>query len=145
MRELLRAHEKPIRRELGRYDELVAEARAQPHRTVLTHGEPHPGNTILTTEGWALIDWDTTLVAPPERDLWGLDPGDGSILGAYADATGRPALPSMLELYRVRWDLADIAVEVSRFRGPHGDTADDSKTWELLRAQVQGLADQAAQ
>ena len=61
-------------------------ARAQPARTVLTHGEPHPGNTMLTASGWVLIDWDTALAAPPERDLWSLDPGDGSVLDAYADA-----------------------------------------------------------
>ena len=31
----------PIQRLLARYDELVMESRAQPSRTVLTHGEPH--------------------------------------------------------------------------------------------------------
>ncbi len=64
---------------------------------------------MLTAAGWMLIDWDTALVAPPERDLWSLDPGDGSILSAYADATGVRPRASMIELYRIRWDLADIA------------------------------------
>ena len=32
-------------------------------RMVLTHGEPHPGNTMRTVDGWRLIDWDTALVA----------------------------------------------------------------------------------
>jgi aminoglycoside phosphotransferase (APT) family kinase protein len=41
---------------------------------VLTHGEPHPGNLIQVGSRWMLVDWDTTLVAPPERDLWLLDP-----------------------------------------------------------------------
>ena len=143
--ELLRTYEKPLRRQLARYDALVENARAQPSRTVLTHGEPHPGNTMLSADGWRLIDWDTALVAPPERDLWGLDPGDGSILDAYADATGEQVLPSMLDLYRVRWDLADIAVEVSRFRGRHDGSADDTKSWNLLCAQVLALAEETAQ
>ncbi len=34
---------------------------------VLTHGEPHPGNTLMTNGGWVVVDWDTTLIA--ERDL----------------------------------------------------------------------------
>ena len=126
----------PIQRLLARYDELVMESRAQPSRTVLTHGEPHPGNTMLTSDGWLLIDWDTALVAPPERDLWSLDSGDGSILAAYADATGVTPLPSMLELYRIRWDLADIAVEVSRFRGPHFGSLDDDKSWGILSSLI---------
>ena len=130
---LLARHADPIRRALARYDRLVAAARARPARGVLTHGEPHPGNSMLTAAGWMLIDWDTALVAPPERDLWSLDPGDGSILSAYADATGVRPRASMIELYRIRWDLADIAVDVSRFRQPHPGSRDDDETWNDLR------------
>ena len=92
---LVRQYSAPIHRLLARYDTLVLEARARGGRTVLTHGEPHPGNTMLTGDGWVLIDWDTALIAPPERDLWDLDPGDGSILEAYASATSAaPAVPA---------------------------------------------------
>ncbi|HEY7921079.1 MAG TPA: aminoglycoside phosphotransferase family protein, partial [Streptosporangiaceae bacterium] len=90
---LARQHAAPLQRLLARYDALVLAARAQDARMVLTHGEPHPGNTMLTAGGWVLIDWDTALVAPPERDLWDLDPGDGSILDAYAQATGTSPRP----------------------------------------------------
>lgn len=121
-----------IRRLLVRHDDLVEEIRRRPGRMVLTHGEPHPGNTMLMSAGWVLIDWDTVLVAPPERDLWSLDPGDGSIIGAYTDATGTSPRPSMLELYRLRWDLADIAVYVSRFQGSHTGSRDDEKSWDDL-------------
>lgn len=108
---------------------------------MLTHGEPHPGNTMLTSVGWLLIDWDTALRAPPERDLWSLDPGDGSLLAAYADATGVTPLPAVLDLYRIRWDLADIAARVSRFRHYHQGSLDDAKLFALLRALVSGLGD----
>lgn len=137
--QLLVAHAAPVRRLLGQYDALVARARAQPDdRSVLTHGEPHPGNTMLAAGGWRLIDWDTALVAPPERDLWSLDPGDGSLLDTYADATGVVPLPWLLELYRIRWDLADNAVDVARFRLPHTGGPDDATTWDLLRQRVSG-------
>ena len=107
---------------------------------MLTHGEPHPGNTMLTPDGWRLIDWDTVLVAPPERDLWSLDPGDGSVLARYGEATGVRPLSPLLELYRIRWDLADLAVDVSRFRRPHRGTADDEASWELVRSLVERVA-----
>jgi len=141
---LLIQHAGTLRRLLTRYDELVAGARTQPGRAVLTHGEPHPGNTMLTTEGLVLIDWDTVLVAPPERDLWSLDPGDGTVLDAYADATGSVPMPALLELYRLRWDIADVAVDVSRFRRPHVGNADDDKSWELLSSLVERLTSRCA-
>ena len=122
-----------LRRALARYDALAAVAPSRSSGLVLTHGEPHPGNVMLTASGWVLIDWDTALVAPPERDLWNLDPGDGSVLRRYADATGVTPRPELLELYRIRWDLADIAVTVSRFRRPHPGNEDDEKSWGGLR------------
>jgi Phosphotransferase enzyme family len=125
-----------VRRMLARHDELAAAARSRPAGLVLTHGEPHPGNIMLTASGWVLIDWDTVLVAPPERDLWSLDPGDGSALRSYADATGVTPRRPMLELYRIGWDLADIAVTVSRFRRPHPGSEDDEKSWDDLRSLI---------
>ena len=112
---------------LYRYDRLVA--RTDRRRGVLTHGEPHPGNTIRTPDGWRLIDWDTVLVAPPERDLWML--GD-EVAAAYEKATGVAVRPEMCELYRVRWDVADLAAGVARFRAPHTGTADDDQQWAIL-------------
>jgi spectinomycin phosphotransferase/16S rRNA (guanine(1405)-N(7))-methyltransferase len=141
MSALMAENAAPIRRLLDRYDTLVVEGQAQPSPAVLTHGEPHRGNTMRATSGdWLLIDWETALVAPPERDLWILDPGDGRVLAAYAEATGVPPLPSMLELYRIRWDLNDLAIEVSRFRAPHTRSLDDDKGWEILRSLVAHLS-----
>lgn len=141
---LLAEHADPIRRLLARYDRLAETARGMPARAVLTHGEPHPGNTMLTPAGWRLIDWDTALLAAPERDLWSLDPGDGSALATYAAATGTAPLPSMLALYRIRWDLADLAISASRFQQPHSGNPDDDKTWEVLRSLVQHVSSYVA-
>jgi hypothetical protein len=96
---------------------------------------------MLAPGGWLLIDWDTAQAPPSERDLWDLDPGDGSILAAYADATGVTPLPEMLELYRLRWDIPDIAVSVSRFRRPHSGSPDDDVSFELLRSLIAGSSD----
>jgi spectinomycin phosphotransferase/16S rRNA (guanine(1405)-N(7))-methyltransferase len=136
---LLADHEAMLRCTLDRYDKLVADARADPAPVVVTHGEPHPGNTMLTADGWRLIDWDTVLIAPPERDLWMLQQADGTVVEAYADTTGFTPRPSMFELYGVRWDLADIAWGVDRFRASHDGTIEDDKSWELLQAQVASL------
>jgi hypothetical protein len=131
-RHLLAAHAVELRRLLERRDQLAAEARRRPDRMVPTHGEPHPGNVIQVGARWMLVDWDTVLIAPPERDLWLLDPGDGSIPDAYRQATGRVVVPSMLDLYRLTWELSDLASCAARFRQGHGDTAEDRKDWEIL-------------
>lgn len=131
---LVREHAASLRRLLARYDGLVAQARAEPARAVLTHGEPHPGNTMRTADGWLLIDWDTALVAPPERDLWFFASSEGNMLDVYADATGVTPRPGLIELYRLRWDIADIAIDVSRFRRAHPGGAEDDKAWGLLTA-----------
>ncbi len=133
---LLTRHRAGLERLLAHYDGLV---QRRPSTVVVTHGEPHPGNTMLTAGGWRLIDWDTVLLAPPERDLWLVAGGsalDDSTVDDYAAATGHRPDPSMLELYRLRWDLADLAVTADRFRRPHTGDADDDKSWEILESLV---------
>jgi aminoglycoside phosphotransferase (APT) family kinase protein len=129
---LLARHGDDVKRLLERRDQLADKARGRPDRMVLTHGEPHPGNFIQDGPRWRLIDWDTTLIAPPERDLWSLDPGDGSITSAYRQLTDRDVLPSMLDLYRLTWRLSDVASCIARFRQEHADTEEDRKDWEIL-------------
>ncbi|MEV4538021.1 phosphotransferase [Asanoa sp. NPDC049518] len=115
---------------LDAFDRLVAEVRATTPTWVITHGEPHPGNVLQTTEGRRLVDWETTLIAPPERDLWMLtsaDPGAEDLLVRYTAATGVPVSRAALDLYRLWWTLADVAAFVTDLRRPHtsgGDAAD---------------------
>jgi spectinomycin phosphotransferase/16S rRNA (guanine(1405)-N(7))-methyltransferase len=132
-------HTDALRRQFARYDDMVRVCRARDAAIVITHGEPHPGNTMRTANGWRLVDWDTALLAPPERDLWHLDDGDGKVGAAYRKATGTAPDAATIALYRLRWDLADIASYVARFRSPHGATADDEKSWRGLRSTVERL------
>jgi len=131
-RVLLSRYAPAIDRLLPHYDRLVDEARVRPGRMVLTHGEPHVENVIRTPAGRLLVDWDTALIAPPERDLWTLESGDGSVIESYTEATGALVLSSMLELYRLRWDLAEIAIYVALFRRPHIESADTRESWKNL-------------
>jgi aminoglycoside phosphotransferase (APT) family kinase protein len=137
-RALIRARETSLRHVLSRYDELAA--KASNVQLVLTHGEPHPGNTMLTADGWLLIDWDTTMISLPERDLCNLDPGDGSVLDAYQRRTGLTPRQDLLEFFRLRWDLTDIALAAARFSEPHGESADDQETFALLAKLLQHYA-----
>ena len=125
---LLAQHDTALTRLRTRYETLAA--KVDRTRMVLTHGEPHAGNTMLTQAGWRLIDWDTALVAPPERDLWHLETPE--TLAAYEEATGVRPLPEMLELYRLHWDLTDLAEVTRDFSRPHRDTPNNAENWSIL-------------
>ena len=131
--ELLAANAGPIRELLGRYDSLVQTVRSQALPLVPTHGEPHPGNTLLGADGWLLIDWDTALLAPPERDLWRPALEDESLLAAYTAATGIEPFPPALELYRLRWDIADLAAYAYQFAAPHSVGRNEAAAWGYMR------------
>ncbi len=115
------------------YAGLAERAAQRRDRMVITHGEPHAGNVMTTPGGLALVDWDTVLLAPPERDLWDMAGDDGSLLGHYTRATGIQIDPEALALYRLWFDLAEISEYLTLFRAPHGDTADAAEAWENLR------------
>jgi spectinomycin phosphotransferase/16S rRNA (guanine(1405)-N(7))-methyltransferase len=131
--ELLRAHASDLDVLIAEYRSRAGRAGSRPERMVITHGEPHAGNVIVTADGLVLVDWDTTLVAPPERDLWGLADGDASLLAYYAAATGTEIDDGALSLYRLWYRLAEVGGYLSLFRAPHEDTADTRESWKELQ------------
>lgn len=129
---LLARHTSSVRHVLEHYDRLAATAISRPERMVLTHGEPHRGNTITTNDSVVLIDWDTALIAPPERDLWVLADEDPRTIDDYAAQVGAMPNAEALELYRLWWDLTEISMFIGQFRQPHRKNADTSVAWDSL-------------
>ncbi len=79
-----------------------------------------------------LIDWDTVALAPAERDLWMLAGSDPDILKQYVAATGHQLDEAALALYRLAWDLTDIASYVAEFRSGHERNEDTEQAWGYL-------------
>jgi spectinomycin phosphotransferase len=131
-RRLLAAHADGLDRALARFDELIGQAvRTGP--LVLTHGEPHPGNIFRSRSGELyLIDWDTSGLALPERDLWDVAEPGSAEAAHYTELTRRPVSPIAVEAYRIRWALDDIRLAVRDFHGPHERTRDTELTWTTL-------------
>lgn len=101
---------------LDHYDRAAAAASDHRDRFVLTHGEPHLGNYMRAEGRLLLIDWDSALIGPPERDLWSFGVGD----------------PSLRELYRLRWHLSETAAYLARFAAPHTGAANERASWTNL-------------
>ncbi|MGN6798945.1 MAG: phosphotransferase family protein, partial [Gaiellaceae bacterium] len=103
-------------------DGMRAEAEAQGVRSVVTHGEPHSGNVVRTSNGPVLVDWDTVGLAPPERDLWMLT-GEG-----MEERYGLGVNAVALDYFRLSWDLKDLAEYLNVLRAPHA-VNDDTRAW----------------
>ncbi len=135
-RQLVAAHAGAVRRAVGEFDRLAGVVRARGLPSVVTHGEPHPGNLIRGERGYLLVDWDTVGLAVPERDL-AVVSGD---LGRYTEVTGYVPDADALALYRLRWSLGDVAEFVAGFRGPHESSPDTEVAWRGLAETLAGLA-----
>jgi spectinomycin phosphotransferase len=134
-----------IGRLLALSDRLVAQLANSDDPWVITHGEPHDGNTMLDTSGkMHLIDCDAVMFAPRERDLrlllyanhqrpQNLD--NTAVIAAYQRTAGpvQPR-PFALELFRAEWHLIEIARYAELFSGTHGDTADVQTRWNSLNS-----------
>lgn len=134
VRLLLRASRSGVEALMSRYDRLAEAVALSGDQWVVTHGEPHGGNFMTGNDGQMyLIDWDTVRLAPRERDLEMVVGDDPDALAAYQRTAGPFApRPEAVELFRARWDLADIYAYVQWFRKPHGNSPDDQASWESL-------------
>ena len=132
-RDLLARHAADLGALLAAFDELVGRVRTRGGRRVITHGGPDAGNVLKTPAGWVFVDWESALLAPPERDLWALAQSDPGLLDAYSAATGTAIDTDALALYRMWYDLAEISLYVRWFRGGHGDTTDAAEGWQNLQ------------
>jgi hypothetical protein len=131
--DLLNTHAQDLSALIDAYKCMASRVAASPERMVVTHGEPHASNVITTTTGsLVLVDWDTALLAPPERDLSHLAYDDPSVLHRYEHATGTKIDGEALSLYRLWWDLSEVAGYLDLFRSPHEDTADTRESWTNL-------------
>jgi hypothetical protein len=120
-RQALAARASGVAELLALSDRLRADVATRSVDWVVTHGEPHAANVMRTGETYALVDWDTVALAPPERDLWMLVADD-------ADDVDRAAV----DFFRITWDLADVAAFTSVLRSPHRKSKDTAKAYDGL-------------
>ena len=131
-------HARDVTGWLEELDVLASRIEEADEAAVLTHGEPHPGNLIHTSEGLRLVDWDTVAWARAERDLWMLDDGSPGGLARYEDLTGRTVSDTAISFFRLAWTLSDIASLADRFRAHHEDSEWISAMWSAFQGLLAG-------
>jgi spectinomycin phosphotransferase len=134
MRELLRACTDGLERVLQAYDGVAAAVSGRSEPWVVTHGEPHRKNTIRAGDAVQLVDWDTTLIAPRERDLRMVLDENLIGLDEYRAVVGHvPFNREAVRLYDLWWEIDDISGIVAIFRKPHEQDEQTVASWEILR------------
>ncbi|MFE6691855.1 phosphotransferase [Streptomyces sp. NPDC057743] len=128
-RRAIAARRDAIRRWTVRYHELAEVAVTHRDRWVPTHGEPHFANQLVDARGLRLVDWESLVLAPPERDY-------GDLLAAGAEV---PHDPTMTELFALDWRLSEIAEYARWFASPHTGNEDDHTALEGLHEELATL------
>jgi hypothetical protein len=114
-------------------DRLSATAQEHAGEWVVTHGEPHAGNIVRTSEGWRFVDWDTVALAPRERDLWmPLRGGHDDVADLYRRLTGQHVNDAALDFFELTWDLKDLAEYLNVLRSTHEENADTVRQYQAL-------------
>ncbi len=89
---------------------------ADPTTYVVTHGEPHVRNQWLARGRTWLIDWESLLLAPRERDL-------ATLVQERRDVAYDR---EMVLLFDLEWRLSEIWSFAQWLHGPHLGDADDT-------------------
>jgi spectinomycin phosphotransferase len=113
----LRAKRATIADLVGRAERLGDALRARSPASVLCHADIHAGNVLLAADGALyIVDWDTLIFAPKERDLMFVGGGVGDVWrdareGAlFYQGYGRTEVdPVALAYYRYERIVEDIA------------------------------------
>ncbi|RYB90194.1 aminoglycoside phosphotransferase [Nocardioides glacieisoli] len=90
-------------------------ALADPSTYVVTHGEPHVRNQWVARGRTWLIDWESLVLAPRERDL-------ATLVHEGRDVDHDR---QMLRLFDLEWRLGEIWSFAQWLQGPHVGDADD--------------------
>jgi spectinomycin phosphotransferase len=131
LRSLLTGHVAALEDALAAHAAMV-DALVDPARLVITHGETHPRNVLVTPDGPVLIDWDTCRLGLPERDLRDLRATDDPSTRRYEQRTGTSVDPRAMAMYDLAWDLTDIALYVGLLRAEHHDDPNSAASWRNL-------------
>jgi spectinomycin phosphotransferase len=123
--DLMRAECARIARLTRRHGELAAALRARSPARVLCHGDVHYRNVLVDDADGALylIDWDTLVFAPPERDFefvggrWGGEPEARLLRRGYGSHEPDQTALAYYRYNRIVEDLAVLGEELLDGRG----------------------------
>lgn len=109
--DLFLAKKERIMQEYSRLDDMSYILAAKNLPFVLCHSDPTAGNILIGEKNELfIIDWDTPLLAPKERDLFFFQERLEPFMKGYTSIVGETVLDNdVLEFYRLEWNVQEIA------------------------------------
>lgn len=104
-----------------------------PDQFVVTHGEPGVHNQLVTGGRVVLVDTESLMLAPAERDLSGVWPVGRDWLDRY----GSVPRPDRLRLFELEWVLGEVHEYTVWLSGRHTGGPDDVVALGGLRAELE--------
>ena len=140
---LLRSHERVVRRLIHEAGRLAEELRYERLPAVLTHGDLHAGNVLVGEGGaFSIVDWDTLLRGPKERDLMFIGAGVGGAWKSredeqkFYDGYGETvANRKALRYYRCERVAQDIVEYSAQLFSAAGESGERRRALSLMAAQ----------
>jgi spectinomycin phosphotransferase len=140
----LKAKSDVINKLVQRAEELAAVLQAHSQQFVLCHADIHAGNILIDSDdGFHIVDWDTLILAPKERDLMYV--GGGQFLNKrspeeeellfYRGYGPTQADPVALAYYRYERIVQDIAAYCEQILLTHGKSKDRENGMRQLISQ----------
>jgi spectinomycin phosphotransferase len=123
-------------------DQFERKVIAETFDFVLCHTDLHPGNIVIDEEGnLIIVDWDSPILAPKERDLMFIggghrfkNPDSDAFYNTYGKV--KPNI-ELLSYYRNERILADIAVTADEIFGKKGTKEERERGLYLLMRQFE--------
>lgn len=144
---LLNAHRAEVNHLVNRAEQLAAVLHAQTSEFVLCHADIHAGNILVDIDGTLyIVDWDTLILAPKERDLMFFGGGQGwagGLTAAQEEALfyrgyGQTVVdPVALVYYRFERIVQDIAAYCEQILLTDGGGEDRQNGLRQLSSQFQ--------
>ena len=136
---------------IGRAEQLSQTVQAQSLEHIACHADLHAGNVHITAGGtFYIIDWDTLIMAPKERDLmhiggdlmgsWRTPQEEETLFykGYFGGGYGRTAVShDALSYYRCERILEDIAIECQQIISVEGIVEDREQSLYYLKSNYQ--------
>jgi spectinomycin phosphotransferase len=76
--DVMQEHEKIIIQMIGYLEKILSEIEETNKKICLCHGDIHAGNILINKDNFYIVDWDTILLAPKEKDLMFIGGGIGN-------------------------------------------------------------------
>jgi spectinomycin phosphotransferase len=130
---LLLDHRHVVDRLVARASELAGRLAVRDHELVLCHGDLHAGNVLIdASRTLHIVDWDTVILAPRERDLMFIGAGIGGVwkskheTDAFYRGYGAIAIDfELLAYYRLERIVQDIAAYCEQLLVTHPCNGED--------------------